>query len=1077
MNQFSLSANIETGFPEGSQYIVTPNAKKVLAEIVNGYQSGIHSYTIIGTYGTGKSSFLIALQNDLSGRSKKKYLFDNIDVLGCEKVETLNIVGDYASLPLLLSRKLNIEGNTASVLDALRAYCSKLNAKNTFLVIMIDEFGKVLEHAAKKDPEGELYFMQKLAEFANVPTRKVILLTTLHQNFSAYAKGLSQAQRNEWNKVKGRFKEVVFVEPVEQILMLAARQNQVQERNLTEAEETNLSILYQLSIKTKFVSADFSFESAKSLYPLDPFSAFSITQAIERYGQNERSLFSFLHAQGSNSLNEFKPSARKTYNLQMVYDYVIYNFYSFLKDANADSMNWSAMKIALERVEGQSWESKNMMLDAIKIVKTIGMMNLLGTAAFSMSEEQFAIYAHQALNIENPDEIITTLQRYKIIRYAEYKHRLVLFEGTDINIEEEISKAGLVVSRPVTYIADLTEFFAKRVAPVKAYYYHSGTPRYFRYEIRDEAMDMVPTGDIDGFIELLFPSKKDYIKEIKQMSAECEHAIIYALFNNTDEIVDHLYQIDKYDYILRHVLIDQGDHVAIKEINNLRDYEEVQLNKSIQESLFGYNGNVTWIFKGKEMAVNSQRDFNKLLSRVCYNVYSKTPVMINELFNKNKLSGSISSAKAKYLQALVSHSDMVDFGFESDKFPPEKTIYYSLLKNTGLHVDGRFADKPSNPGMMSLWDASEEFLQSTTTKPRKISELVKKLSSQPYKIKAGFLDFWIPTYLYMKRQDYSLYGDNGAYIPEVNIEFFELLQKHPNEYLIKAFDVSGVRMEFFNQYRKFVNLQAVGGIKSNQFVDTIKPFFFFYNRRLNDYAKHTRKFDHIETLRFRDILAKAKDPEKTFLEDLPAALGYDKEAQGSEEFAKQYAYVINRAVRELRGCYNKLIDRIEDRLVDVLGLSSYEYDEYVIEIRNRLSSVKTYLLTDRLKEFYNHAIAEFDNRTEWYQSICYTALDQPLQRLRDDQEDKLIEELIALFRACEKYADISKMEGNDKDEVFSFDMVSKDGTVIKPQTYRLMDKDKKEAEVLEMDINRLLQGHDDIAVSTLLKILKERTSI
>ena len=1077
MNQFSLSANIETGFAKGNQYIVTPNAKKVLAEIVNGYQSGIHSYTIIGTYGTGKSSFLIALQNDLSGRSKKKYLFDNIDVLGCEKVETLNIVGDYASLPLLLSRKLNIEGDTASVLDALRAYCSKLNAKNTFLVIMIDEFGKVLEHAAKKDPEGELYFMQKLAEFANVPTRKVILLTTLHQNFSAYAKGLSQAQRNEWNKVKGRFKEVVFVEPVEQILMLAARQNQAQERNLTEAEEANLNILYQLSIKTKFVSADFSFESAKSLYPLDPFSAFSITQAIQRYGQNERSLFSFLHAQGRNSLNAFKSLGRQTYNLQMVYDYVIYNFYSFLKDANADSMNWSAMKIALERVEGQSWESKNMMLDAIKIVKTIGMMNLLGTAAFSMSEEQFAIYAHQALNIENPDEIITTLQRYKIIRYAEYKHRLVLFEGTDINIEEEISKAGLVVSRPVTYIADLTEFFAKRVAPVKAYYYHSGTPRYFQYEIRDEAMDMVPTGDIDGFIELLFPSKKDYVKEIKQMSAECEHAIIYALFNNTDEIVDHLYQIDKYDYILRHVLIDQGDHVAIKEINNLRDYEEVQLNKSIQESLFGYNGNVTWIFKGKEMAVNSQRDFNKLLSRVCYNVYSKTPVMINELFNKNKLSGSISSAKAKYLQALVSHSDMVDFGFESDKFPPEKTIYYSLLKNTGLHVDGRFADKPSNPGMMSLWDASEEFLQSTTTKPRKISELVKKLSSQPYKIKAGFLDFWIPTYLYMKRQDYSLYGDNGAYIPEVNIEFFELLQKHPNEYLIKTFDVSGVRMEFFNQYRKFVNLQAVGGIKSNQFVDTIKPFFFFYNRRLNDYAKHTRKFDHIETLRFRDILAKAKDPEKTFLEDLPAALGYDKEAQGSEEFAKQYAYVINRAVRELRGCYNKLIDRIEERLVDVLGLSSYEYDEYVIEIRNRLSSIKTYLLTDRLKEFYNHAIAEFDNRTEWYQSICYTALDQPLQRLRDDQEDKLIEELIALFRTCEKYADISKMEGNDKDEVFSFDMVSKDGTVIKPQTYRLMDKDKKEAEVLEMDINRLLQGHDDIAVSTLLKILKERTSI
>ena len=200
---------------------------------------------------------------------------------------------------------------------------------------------------------------------------------------------------------------------------------------------------------------------------------------------------------------------------------------------------------------------------------------------------------------------------------------------------------------------------------------------------------------------------------------------------------------------------------------------------------FGYKGNVTWIFKGKEITINSQRDFNKLLSRVCDTVYSKTPVMINELFNKNKLSSSISSAKAKYLQALVNNSDLVDFGFEADKFPPEKTIYYSLLKNTGLHVDGSFTDKPSNSGIMPLWDACEEFLQTTTSKPRKISELIKKLSSQPYKIKGGFLDFWIPTYLYIKRQDYSLYGENGAYIPEVNIEFFELLQKHPNEYLIK----------------------------------------------------------------------------------------------------------------------------------------------------------------------------------------------------------------------------------------------------------------------------------------------------
>ena len=101
-----------------------------------------------------------------------------------------------------------------------------------------------------------------------------------------------------------------------------------------------------------------------------------------------------------------------------------------------------------------------------------------------------------------------------------------------------------------------------------------------------------------------------------------------------------------------------------------------------------------------------------------------------------------------------------------------------LLKSTGLHVNGEFADVPSNEGIMPLWDACEEFLKSTTFKPRKISELIKKLSAKPYKLKQGFLDFWIPTYLYIKKQDFSLYGTNGAYIPNINMEFFELLQKH-----------------------------------------------------------------------------------------------------------------------------------------------------------------------------------------------------------------------------------------------------------------------------------------------------------
>ena len=72
--------------------------------------------------------------------------------------------------------------------------------------------------------EREPFFIQQLAEFVNDQRRNAALVVTLHQNFSAYAYGLDGRQREEWEKVKGRLKELTFNEPVEQLLELAANQ-------------------------------------------------------------------------------------------------------------------------------------------------------------------------------------------------------------------------------------------------------------------------------------------------------------------------------------------------------------------------------------------------------------------------------------------------------------------------------------------------------------------------------------------------------------------------------------------------------------------------------------------------------------------------------------------------------------------------------------------------------------------------------------------------------------------------------------------------------------------------------------
>ena len=1065
---FSLSANIENGFAAGNQYIVTPNAKKAIHNIVNDFHTGIHSFTIIGSYGTGKSSFLLALEEDLRKKNKKPFLLDYKVLSNTTGVEIRNIVGDYKELSTLLRQNLHVEDSTNSVLDELKELYNKCKKANKLLVLVIDEFGKVLEHAAKNSPEKELYFLQKLAEFVNVPDRQILLLTTLHQNFSAYAKDLSESQVNEWKKVKGRFKEITFVEPIEQLLHLAAQQLQNKE-NVQIGK--NVRDLYALAKETGYIAKDFPEETAMQLYPLDLFSAYTITTAIQRYGQNERSLFTFLTSKGT--ISDFESQENTTYNLAKAYDYIYYSFYSYLKDANADSMNWSSMQVALERVEGQSWDTKEELLQAINIIKALGMMNLYGVAGFRLSRVSLAEYASKAMNIPNALNVIEKLEKKKIIRYAVYKDRVMLFEGTDVDLEAEIFEAEKIVARPVAFVDELNVFFNRRISPVKAHFYQKGTPRFFDYKLCEEPLDIVPTGDTDGYIELIFSTNRHAIEDIKIFSKETENALIFAYFVDTENIVDHLYNIKKYNYLIDRV-IKKEDLVAVKEVQKLKEYEENLLNKAISDNLFSYKNRVVWIFNGKEQKVASHRDFNRLLSKVCDEIYCETPVMNNELFNKHKLSSAITSARRSYLSNLIDHYTEDDLGFPEDKFPPEKTIYFSLLKNTGLHTNHDFADTPSDKGFLSVWSACENFLKSSENKARKISDLIKLLSSKPYKIKQGFLEFWIPTYLFIKRQDYALYdASRGAYIPNVNMEFFDLLQKHPNDFEVKKFAVDGVKLSFFNQYRRFINLGDEMTITKDSFIETMRPFLAFYNR-LDEYTKHTRKFNHQSTMKFRDVLANAKDPEKAFFEDLPEALGFNQDKLKQEEFIQQYSNIIQRAIRELRTCYTGLIDRIEERIVEELSLQSAEYNEYIAEIRDRLTGVKTHLLTNKQREFYHHVMTEYDNRTLWYQSICYNILDQRLDAIRDDQEDKLVDDLIFLFRECEKYASISqKEESVGRGDAYSFDMVTNSGTSIRTQTYVLPEKDKRKSTELEKKIQELLSGDNNVDICTLLSILNK----
>ena len=77
-------------------------------------------------------------------------------------------------------------------------------------------------------------------------------------------------KRNEWTKVKGRFKELVFVEPVEQIIVSCF----MQRRGVHTAieDEDTFRGIFSLGQTTKFLKDTLSYSTAKQLYPLDPFA-------------------------------------------------------------------------------------------------------------------------------------------------------------------------------------------------------------------------------------------------------------------------------------------------------------------------------------------------------------------------------------------------------------------------------------------------------------------------------------------------------------------------------------------------------------------------------------------------------------------------------------------------------------------------------------------------------------------------------------------------------------------------------------------------------------------------------------
>lgn len=1023
--QYSPSVNIIRDLGKSINYIVTPNSTQIATSIFSGFETTSHCFNIIGSYGTGKSSFIWALEQNL--KQNKNYFCETGEVLNkAEEFEFINIIGSFSSIIEKFALIFDVLKPTPSnILEAIDSYYKKCSEQGKFLFIVIDEYGKFLEYASQNNSEESVYFIQQLAEYINDTDKNILLLTSLHQNFAQYGAKLNSQERNEWKKVSGRFVDLTFNEPVEQLLFLAGeriKQWGFQTKKTPEIKTIN-EALFSAKILTN--GANYNLNFAESLFPLDLASANCLTKALQAYGQNERSLFTFLDKKGIHSLQQYSEKD-KWFHLGMVYDFLIHNFYGFIiSSSNPDKNGWDAIKIALEKVEANFNGDIKI---ATFIVKAIGLLNIFASQGGKINGDLLISYFCRYAKNEI-EEILEKLSNQKIIRFREFSSRYILFEGTDLDFDKAMIEAELKIKPNVNIAENLKMYYQLPYILAKSVSYKVGTPRFFKYIISETPINIKPENELDGFINLIFSEDLNQ-EDILKLTSSSDNAIIYALFVRTKEIKKILFDIDKIILVKKE---NEIDNVATRELNALKEALENKLAQEILKNLTTKNKNVIWFKKGKKIKIGSNKDLNHELSNICEEVYSRTPILKNELINKHKLSTPIATARRNYMRALINNSNKDDLGFEKDKYPAEKTIYLSLLANTQLHQhigDNRweFIEPNENNVFFELWQKSLEILNRGKQEKLGLKIFYEELSKAPYKLKEGFLAFWIPTFLHIQQNNFALYNTKG-YLPFLTEEVYELIHKSPKDFSFKTFSVDGIKLNLLNTYRSLMNKKSEETGTRSIYIETIRPLLIFH-RDLPNYTKNTKNISS-EAILFRASIAKAQDPETAFFQDIPNALGYSgldlrNESVDLENYTKQ----LKDTIKELRECETILLNDIENTFISIIGMKNKSFKEYKEKLESRFEGINIQIIPSHLKRLLSRILVPCGNKTDWIKGLFNSLLNKGFSEIKDEEIPIFVNKFKKAFKQLERLIDIHQLNATrDNESICSVDIIDLEGNV------------------------------------------------
>ena len=908
-----------------------------------------------------------------------------------------------------------------------RAAEDVIKSKGAGLLLVVDELGKCLETAVL-NPHNDIFVLQKLAETASRSDKHPFLLfTVLHQSFERYAARLDSEKRNEWSKIQGRFEDISFVDSSDQVYKLIASA-------IVQPSQKNKLSQIAKSTKKMIVSFEslvndnplFTSKSSKMIMrrclPLHPLTTMALVPLFRsKFAQNERSLFAFLTSTEPGSFSDFLGRTEITkygeglplYTLHHLYDYLISNFGVNLF-THSNGKKWVEIDQALSRSTDEL---------ELQVIKTIGVLDLLGEN-FGIPVGEEAIQCAIGLSSKGISKALKNLCKKSVVVYRRYSSSYVLWGGSDIDVEQKIREVKQDKVSRGDLIEMLNKLFPLRPKVAKRYLYKTGTLRYFnmRYvDVKNLAFELEKDIiDADGQILLVINSRNTELLKVtsvqeifRDSESEEKQKTIIGVLPNAERVLNVFTELLALQWIKKNTPELQGDPVAMREVDARILQMERMVNEATNELFYSNNfkhdSETHWIDSDlDEPRVNiTRKELSMMVSDTCNRVYYKTPVIKNELVNRAFISATAVSARRRLLHAILDKPHEERLGIEG--FPPEYSLYQSLLNSSGLHKrkdnDGWgfvTEHKDLEKSWRPLWKDIVRFLEKREDRKVPVTDLIDLMKEPPYGIKAGVIPIILSVIIKAYDTEIALF-ELGTFRPVIKSTDYDLLTKVPHKFALQLCRITGVKAEVFDQITKtIVKGKGVGASKKYSLMQIVKMLCQFTNN-LPSYTKTTTTVsDRAKAV--RKCLLEAKEPATLLYRDLPKACGLKPIAghgKAKENVAMEFVKMLKDVLTELQRKESDLFGKMENILLHTFSLSETHSDNRS-SIVERASCVIDVAFDSDVKSFLTRVVDDLDDK-QWIDSIGTVITKRPPLSWTDDDLLRFEHEMIAMSSRIAKY--------------------------------------------------------------------------